>query len=272
MATEAKAKTPKRPAREPRSIPPVDYRTQLPTWRAGWEKMEPYQVKAAKADVQEMGAIADLLREKFAASLTAEQRATWHAINTTHYIEGDFFPEKILEGLRDGLAVAGRHHTLDYIRGELARVKTVALGFRPLTFLESQARTKADDAAMAKAADGAPTTAGADVAAPTHAAPRDLADTQLPVAFVDAMASQAWRTLNDWLIANAPAEVHSLFNDHEAMVNYVRQADGPNAPKALERYGIVEVVAGAVTSMDALGAGFYGAFGQQYGQAEAVAK
>jgi hypothetical protein len=117
-----------------------------------WEKMKPYEVEYMKGDVRKAEALADVLNEKFLASLTPEQRATFYALNTVSNMVDSVFPEDALERMRDGIQAERRCYGLDKVRAELRAVETALLGFTPPTWPEFSARMRADNAAMATAA------------------------------------------------------------------------------------------------------------------------
>lgn len=107
-------------------------------------------------------------------------------------------------------------------------------------------------------------------AAPTAPAGQPMTAAQqlncrrLPVEFVEAMASQAWRTLRDWLEPNAPPEVFNLFMCHEEMTTYVRLTETNPTSRALENTGIVSTIADAADAISALGGVFHGDLGMEY--------
>jgi hypothetical protein len=102
-------------------------------FKVTWEKMEPYQDKYARHDLKEAEPLADLLHEKWLASLTPEQYAIYTTLNGLRHTTSDFFAREEhqanMRNLPDRVELAGRFFTLEKVRQQVNDVKTLLLGF-----------------------------------------------------------------------------------------------------------------------------------------------
>jgi hypothetical protein len=94
-----------------------------------WEHMAAYELAYAKNDIAEGSALADLLHEKFLASLTPEQYKMYTAVNGLHGMASDIIPPAP-EHPADAEWKYG-YWTLAKVRERVNEVKVALLGFDP---------------------------------------------------------------------------------------------------------------------------------------------
>jgi hypothetical protein len=102
-------------------------------FKVTYEKMQAFEVQYMRNDLKAAQALSRLLHEKFLASLTPEQYAAYTTVNGFRAMYSDVFAREEHEAQMRELPInrqtVGQFYTLDKVRKEITRIKTLLLGF-----------------------------------------------------------------------------------------------------------------------------------------------